>query len=90
MKSNPSIESHKTPITGIEFIGGRNSPGIVSTSEEGWLCVWPLNKFDSTKKLDIKAFGNKIDEDEYALKLEPISLTSVPGDSNIVYIGCND
>lgn len=90
MRSAPSADSHKTPITGLEFIGGRNSSNIVSSSEEGRICVWPLNKFDTPKKLDLLIQTKKTEEEDIDFRTEPLCLATMPGDTSNVYIGCID
>lgn len=90
LKSLPISEGHKTTISGLDFIGGQNSSNVVSTSEEGKLCLWTLNKMDyPVKSVEIFSSDKKKD-DEISFPLEPICLSTVPGDTSSVFIGAAD
>lgn len=90
LKSLPLNESHKTSITGLDFIGGQNSNNVVSISEEGKLCLWTLSKLDyPVKNIEILPSDKKKD-DEIAFPLEPFSLSIIPGDTSSIYLGMVD
>lgn len=90
LKSLPLNESHKSAITGLDFIGGQNSNNIVSVSEEGKLCLWNLAKLDyPVKSVEILA-GDRKKDDDIAFPLEPFCLSIIPGDTSSVYLGVAD
>lgn len=88
-KSSPSNESHRSSITGIEFIGSRNSNNLISVSEEGRLCVWSLLNLDSPiRKIDLlPVVHNKPEIDNFDFLIEPFSLSSILGDTSGVFVG---
>lgn len=89
-KSMPSNESHRSSITGLEFVGGRNSNNLISISEEGRLCVWSLQDLEKPiRKIDLHPIAeNKKTEDKFDFLIEPFSISSIPGDTTSgVYIG---
>lgn len=92
-KSSPSAESHRSSITGIEFVGGRNSNNLISISEEGRLCVWSLNNMDTPiRKIDLHPVvtQSKTEVDSFDFLIEPFALSSVLGDTSGAFIGAVD
>ena len=89
-KSSPSAESHRSSITGLEFVGGRNSNNLISISEEGRLCVWSLSSIDTPiRKIDLHPVVTqaKPEMDGFDFLIEPFSLSGILGDTSGVYIG---
>lgn len=90
MKSGISQDSHRTQITGMQFIGTNNSSNLVSISEEGRMCIWPIAKFDTPRKVDLLYQEKKDNVEDYQFPSEPLCISSVPGDISSVFIGCSD
>lgn len=89
-KSSPSSESHRSSITGLEFVGGRNSNNLISVSEEGRLCVWTLQNLDTPlRKIDLHPVvnQNKPEVDSFDFLIEPFALSSILGDTSGAFIG---
>lgn len=90
LKSGISQDSHKTPITGLQFIGTNNSSNLVSISEEGRLCIWQPSKLDAPRKVELIYNEKKEDVENYQFPNEPVCIGSIPGDISSAFVGCTD
>jgi dynein intermediate chain len=90
VKSGISNDAHKAQITGLQFIGTANSSNLVSTSEEGRLCIWPSGKLETPRKVDLLYQEKKENVEDYAFAAEPLCISSIPGDISSVFVGTSE
>jgi WD40 repeat protein/predicted metal-dependent hydrolase len=90
LKSLVCQDGHKSAVTCIDIVGTENSNCLVSLSEGGRICEWDLAKMSApTAFFDMNKSSGESTKDEanFNSQIEPMCVSHVPGDSDLIYFG---
>lgn len=90
LKSLICQDGHKSAVTCVDVIGTKNSNCLVSLSEGGRICEWDMSKLNNPTAffdLNKKVVESAKDEATFTSQIEPMCVSHVPGESDLIYFG---